>query len=277
MISRVAGALVRAFLVAFMLATPALILPGTPADTGQVVALVAIFAAILTFAEYAAAYPCLFEFRDAPPFNRVRFGVLFVIVGALSLVVRGTTDPDTFSTLLTLVGSVLGEAMSFRFGPLDLVVLMLPATAPDAQLALVTAAFGLAATVGLLSLALFFLLIRFSRWPLGEGTFNVWVNLPTFDPTGGRDVVRRLEWDGRINIALGLVLPFLMPAVVSAAAGVFGGLSLGHPQTLVWAVAAWVFLPTSLFMRGMAMRRIAAIIAEKRRSATPLNAGVVSA
>ncbi|MDJ1018121.1 MAG: hypothetical protein QNJ35_16545, partial [Paracoccaceae bacterium] len=70
MISRLAGAFLRALCVVLLIATPSLILPGFNADTAQVVALVALFGASLTFFEYASSYPGLVEFRDAPPFNR---------------------------------------------------------------------------------------------------------------------------------------------------------------------------------------------------------------
>ena len=86
MVSRTAGALMRAILVMVMIATPSVILPGVDTDTKQMVALVALFGAVLTFAEYNSTYPSLIEFRDAPPFNRIRFLMLFIIVFALSVI-----------------------------------------------------------------------------------------------------------------------------------------------------------------------------------------------
>jgi hypothetical protein len=49
--------------------------------------------------------------------------------------------------------------------------------------------------------------------------------------------------------------------------------SLENPQTLIWTVAAWAFLPASLFMRGIAMGRIAGMIKEKRRKTTAAEQG----
>ncbi|MEM8804111.1 MAG: hypothetical protein AAGF55_16415, partial [Pseudomonadota bacterium] len=91
MISRLAGAAIRAFLVILMIATPSLIIPGTTSDVAQVVTLVALFAAILTFFEYASTYPGLIEFREAPPFNRMRFGSLFLTILLLSLMKDGSS------------------------------------------------------------------------------------------------------------------------------------------------------------------------------------------
>ena len=79
-VSRLAGAALRAFLVMVLVATPSVILSGQGADGREVVALMALFAGVLTFVEYNATYPGLVEFRDAPPFNRIRFLMLFLSV-----------------------------------------------------------------------------------------------------------------------------------------------------------------------------------------------------
>jgi hypothetical protein len=267
-ISRFAYALLRSVLVVLIIALPSLLLPGTNADTAQIVALVAIFGAILTFIEYTADYPGLVEFRDAPPFNRIRFLSLFVTVLLLAIIARGTQDQTTLSLFVQSVGSLIGHVIDFPYSPVRLVVLMLPPDTSVAQIDLVRTAAGMSYLISLMTLAIFIIVLRLMSWPLSNGSFNVWINLPTFDPTAGGDVVERLERDARFNIALGFLLPFLMPAVVKAAGVVFGAVSLAHPQTLIWTVAAWAFLPTSLFMRGIAMGRVAAMIEEKRRLAS---------
>ena len=265
MISRLIGAAIRAFLVVMMIATPSLILPGTTPDVAQVVTLVALFAAGLTFFEYASTYPGLVEFRDAPPFNRVRFGSLFLTVILLSCLTGGAIAPTAFSDVIATIGSKVGQVIDFPYSPVRLVVLMLPPEAPVDHVHLVRDSAGLAYFISLFTLALFIILQRLQRWPTRNGDFNVWVNLPTFDPTAGGDVVERLERDARFNIALGFLLPFLTPAVIKSATSLFGTVSLDNPQTLIWTVAAWAFLPASLFMRGIAMGRIAMLITEKRK------------
>lgn len=264
-ISRLLGALMRAFLVVVMIATPSLILPGTTADVAQVVTLIALFAAGLTFFEYASTYPGLVEFRDAPPFNRVRFASLFLTVILLSLLTKGTITATPLSDYVGMIGSKVGQVIDFPYSPVRLVVLMLPPEASVEHVHLVRDSAGLAYFISLFTLALFIVLQRARRWPTRNGEFNVWVNLPTFDPTAGGDVVERLERDARFNIALGFLLPFLTPAVIKSATSLFGTVSLDSPQTLIWTVAAWAFLPASLFMRGIAMGRIAMLITQKRK------------
>lgn len=277
MIARLTGAVLRAVLVVMVIATPALMLPGTTDDVAQIITLVALFAAALTIFEYASSYPGLVEFRDAPPFNRIRYLSLFVTVFLLATMARGQVEPTNLTILVEAIGRIIGNAIDFPYSPVRLVVLMLPEDATLAQIDLVRASAGLAYLISLVTLALFLIVQRLIRWPLGSGSFNVWVNLPTFDPTAGGDVVERLARDARFNIALGFLLPFVTPAVVNAAASLFGAVSLDNPHTLIWTVAAWAFLPASLFMRGIAMGRISVMIREKRkRAADARNGDLVS-
>ena len=265
MVSRITGAFVRALLVVVLVSTPSILLPGAGDDGKEVVALVALFAGFLTFTEYNSVYPGLIEFRDAPPFNRVRFLMLFATIFLLTIIARGATHPTTLTVFVQSVGGVIGTAMDFPYSPVRLATLMMGANASDIQIGIVRIAAGMSYLISLLSLSVFVILLKFYGWPSRSGAFNVWVNLPTFDPTAGGDVVDRLDRDARVNIALGFLLPFLIPAVVKAGTSGFEPLTFTSPQTLIWTMAAWAFLPASLFMRGIAMGRIADMIREKRR------------
>ncbi len=264
-VSRITSAFVRAVLVMLLVATPSMLLPGADADGKEMVALVALFAGFLTFIEYNSAYPGLIEFRDAPPFNRVRFMMLFATILLLSVIARGETHPTTLTAFVQAVGGLVGTAMDFPYSPVRLATLMVGGTASEGQVDIVRIAAGMSYLISLLSLSVFVILLRFYGWPSRAGAFNVWVNLPTFDPTAGGDVVDRLDRDARVNIALGFLLPFLIPTVVRAGSSGFEPLTFTSPQTLIWTMAAWAFLPASLFMRGIAMGRIADMIREKRR------------
>nr|WP_314732215.1 hypothetical protein [Aliiroseovarius crassostreae] len=247
-----------------VIALPSIMVPGTNTDTAQIVALVALCAGALTLFEYAATYPGLVEFRDAPPFNRIRFFSLFAMVFTLSIVVRGKTDPTIMTEFVTQIGMLIGRAIDFPYSPVRLVVLMLPEGSSAADISAMRTAAGMTYLISLLSLGVFVIALRSSRWP-ANGCFNVWVNLPTFDPTAGGDVVKRLERDARFNIALGFLLPFVTPAVIQAASALFGSVSVANDQTLIWTLTAWAFLPASLFMRGIAMGRVALMISDERK------------
>jgi len=126
---------------------------------------------------------------------------------------------------------------------------------------------GLSYIISLLSITVFISLLRMKRWPKRYGTFNVWVNLPRFDPTAGGDVVARLNKDSSVNLVLGFLLPFLMPAFIKIVVALGGNIDLSDPQTLVWVVSIWAFLPASLLMRGVALSRVAQLIYKERKRA----------
>jgi hypothetical protein len=145
---------------------------------------------------------------------------------------------------------------------------MLQDSATPAQVAAVRDAAGIAYFTSLVSLTVFVIILKAGRWPVHGRAFNVWVNLPTFDPTAGGDVVYRLERDARVNIALGFLLPFVIPFLVSITSTGMHPTTLTSQQNLIWTMTAWAFLPASLFLRGIAMGRIAEMIREMRRSKT---------
>ncbi|QEE34290.1 hypothetical protein FTO60_00380 [Octadecabacter sp. SW4] len=267
MISRLAGAILRAILVVLLIATPSVLLVNTSIDTTQIVVLVGLLAAAFTIVEYNSAYPSLVEFRDAPPFNRVRFFALYATVFALTVIARGEANPTTITLFFEAIGSRIGELIDFPYSPVRLVVLMMPEDADAALIDSVRTAAGLSYLVSILSLAIFVLILRGTGWPRQLGGFNVWTNLPTFDPTAGGDVVDRLNRDGQINLILGFLLPFIIPAFVKLASDMFNPISLANDHTLIWTMTAWAFLPASLLMRGIAMMRVAQMIADQRARA----------
>ena len=262
--SRLAGAITRMILVMVLVATPSVLLVDVTADTKQMVALVALFAGMLTFIEYNATYPSLVEFRDASPFNRVRFLMLLATVFCLSAIERGKVVSSTLTEFTEAVGNLIGVSMDFPYSPVRLATLMVSDGASPDQISSIRTAAGLAYLISLISLAVFVVLLKAGSWPNRGKAFNVWVNLPTFDPTSGGDVVERLLRDARVNIALGFLLPFLTPAVVKISSAGFEPLALTSPQTLIWTMTAWAFLPASLFMRGIAMGRVADMITRTR-------------
>lgn len=266
-IGRMSGAALRGLCVALLIAVPALMLPHVAYDSSQITVLVALLAAMLTFVEYSATSPSILEFRDAPPFNRIRFFALFVVVATISATLKHPVDPSAFTAAVTALGTILGNALDFPFSPVRLAVLMLPETASPALVQSMRIAAGLSYTLSLLAILAFLFAIRFQGWPTRKGAFNVWVNLPLFDPTSGGDVLTRLQRDARVNITIGFLLPFVIPAVVKLASTIIDFGALSNPQPLIWTVAAWAFLPTSMIMRGIAMGKVANLISDKRRRA----------
>jgi hypothetical protein len=267
MVTRLTGAVVRAVLVVLLIAMPSILVPQTSSDTSQVVILLALLAGAFTLFEYGSASPSLVEFRDAPPFNRIRFVALALSVFALSVILRGATEPTTLTRLFATAGGAIAAALDFPYSPVRLVVLMMPESADAALVDRIRVAAGLSYLVSILALVVFVLAIRMGGWPVRRGGFNVWTNLPLFDPTAGGDVVRRMSRDSQVNLVLGFLLPFVIPAVVKLTALILDPVTLHDPQTLIWTMTAWAFLPASLLMRGIALARVAGLISAQRRRA----------
>ncbi|MEM8629835.1 MAG: hypothetical protein AAGF74_01235 [Pseudomonadota bacterium] len=265
MIGQIAGALLRAVLVALMVASPSLLVPDPASGSSEVIALVALCFGVFVFIEYVSTYPSLLEFRDAPPFNRMRFLSLGATVILVSVITRGRTDPGILTEFVTAVGLLFGHILNFPYSPVRLFTLMLTDGAGPSYSNHVLAIAGLSYTITLITVCSFAALLYLTRWPSHKKPFNVWINLPTFDPTAGGDVVKQLAQDARLNASLGFLLPFLLPLAVYLSALVFDPIALITPQSLIWTVAAWSFLSTNMLMRGIAMNRIATMILEKRK------------
>jgi hypothetical protein len=265
--SRLPGALTRAIMVVMLIVMPSALLATGNDESTQVIALVAIFAALFTIVEYSSSSPSLVEFRDAPPFNRTRFSALFATVLCLSVIFRGYDSPSTITALFQASGKQIGEVIDFPYSPVRLMVLMLPDGTDPRVIEKLRDAAGLSYVISMVSIVWFVILLRLHHWPRRGGAFNVWINLPTFDPTAGGDVVKRLQRDGRINIILGFLLPFLIPAVLKLMS-IFGTpIQLEDTHTLIWTVTAWAFLPASILMRGVALSRVAQMIHLQRKKA----------
>jgi len=195
--------------------------------------------------------------------NRLRFLALFSMVFLLTALARGETEPTLLTAAVSSVGTRVGTALDMPLSPLRLLIASL---AEDADVAeAVRTAAGLCGLVAGLAVTTFAAWARFLGWPGRRRAFNVWINLPLFDPAVGGDVPAQLRRDARFNMAFGLVLPYVIPVVVKLAGLLIHPVSLANPQTLIWTVTAWVFLPASMIMRGLALGRIADMIERQSR------------
>lgn len=260
--SRAAKAALRGGFMSLLVALPQLLLGhGTP-GTRQLAALFALMAAFFTFSEYAARAPSLVEFRDARPYNRIRALALLSAVLVASAMLYDGQGGALLQAFRAEVAA-LSEAIDLPYTPVHLLVQTLPRETAPQLVAEVRAAATAAYAISLLMVAVFVLAIRWGNWP-GRGGFNVWINLPQFDPTAGGDVVERLQRDAHVNLALGLLLPLLAPLVADFLSVPFDGRALREPALLVWMVMAWAFIPASLAMRGLALHRLSWLIAAHR-------------
>ncbi len=264
-------------LIAAIIIVPLLFLTPNGAHAPEFILFIAIAASVFVFVEYYALFPSILEFRDAPPLNRLRFVAFAAITVSLTLVAKHDVTPSETTQVLADLGARIGQALDFPYSPVRSLVLMLPTDVPASLSDNVRMAGGMAYVICLIAVILFFLAIRVKRWPSKRGAFNVWINLPLFDPTTGGDVVGRLYGEARLNVIFGALLPFVIPAVVKLVSERLDPISLSDPHMLIWTICAWAFLPASMIMRGIALARIAALIEDQRRRACATAEGAQTA
>ncbi|MDG2258148.1 MAG: hypothetical protein P8L68_06620 [Paracoccaceae bacterium] len=251
-----------------LFAVPMFLVPGVAAKNSVVVFVLLFSGFIWTFLEYSSTYPSLIEFRDAPPFNRVRFLSLLVTVYCLSLVQAFAMNPIVGSEFVHNVGVIIGYSLDIPGSPVNLMMDQFGIVGDGLPYMTFLASVGIAYFASLVSIVIFVVIFYVRKWPGNSGPFNVWTNMPTFDPTTTSDVVARLNRDARINIVLGFVLPFLIPACVGLSFGFVGSAPFDDSYMMIWVISGWAFLPSGMIMRGVALSRVAQMISVKRDAMT---------
>ena len=262
-LARLVTGLSRAFLVLVFIAFPAFLLPETT-RTGQEISLIigALFA-VFTMFEYASSHPGLIDFRFAPPYNRFRFLTFVVMVVSLVFLCRADAGADAFSDDYLAFTDVLVGVFSVPLSPVVLADTLF-ASDGTAISPLVERALALSFAIALGSIAFFTFYIWVFRWPTERDSFNLWVNLPTFDPSVGQDIAWRLRRSGLMNIIVAMALPYTIISIASRAGGLFDPAALNNYQPLVWGAILWAFAPVVLINRGSAMLKIAWLIDRAR-------------
>ncbi|MEL7214688.1 MAG: hypothetical protein AAGJ96_01960 [Pseudomonadota bacterium] len=261
---RILNAACRAVMVLVVIAAPAFLLPGS-SRTGQEISLImGGLLGVFTLFEYASRQPGLIDFRFAPPYNRARFFTFATIIFILVFVCRAHEGVDEFGPEFLVFLDQLVAVLDFPLSPLTLAVELVAGEGDPAFIALVSRAGAAGLSVAVLSTIFFTLVIWVLRWPAQRESFNLWINLPTFDPSLGKDVSWRLRRGGLINVMIGLALPYAIIAVVSQTGGWFDSRALANYQPLIWGCVLWNFVPWVIFMRGQAMLKIAWLIDKAR-------------
>lgn len=264
MFSRLLGALIRAVLVIVIIAAPAFLLPNVSVASQEITLIVGGITAAFTVFEYASTHPGLIDFRFAPPYNRIRFTAFATQILSLIFLCRAVEGMDSFSPQMLSMADAAIELLSFPLSPVGVAADMIAAGEPPEFVLLIQRAAALSFCVTFFSLGFFAVVLWLFRWPVGRRDFNLWINLPTFEPGYGRDVERRLHRDGVINILAGLAFLYLLPVLLSRAGGWFDPSVLANYQPLVWGVTLWAFMAGSLVIRGAAILKVAFLVRRTR-------------
>jgi hypothetical protein len=264
MVGRLLGALTRAVFVLFVFMLPAVMLPDIAQSALEMSLIVGGLVAAFVLIEYGASQPALLDFRFAPPYNRARFVTFATILVALVFLVRATVAGGDYAPGYLATADRLAALMDFPYSPVSLVPALTVGETDPALALLIRRAAALSLSIGLVALVFFGLLLWVFKWPQGRERFNLWKNLPTFEPTQGRSVERRLMWRGRLYIIVGLTLPFTLAVLASRAVGLVDAEALANTRNLVWGVAIWAFMPVSFVIRGLALSKIGWLVRRAR-------------
>ncbi len=264
MLKRLLGAIIRACLVVVVIAAPAFLLPNVSVSSQEISLIVGGIAAAFTLFEYASTHPGLIDFRFAPPYNRVRFVAFACQILALIFLCRATEGNDSFSATVLDWSDRSIAWLDYPLSPTNVAADMIAAGESEQFTLLIKRAAAISFVITFLSLAFFAVLLWLFKWPVGRKDFNLWVNLPTFEPGYGRDVERRLQRDGTINVLVGLGFLYLLPVIVSRASGWFDPSVLTNYQPLVWGATFWAFVSGSLVIRGAAILKVSYLVKRSR-------------
>lgn len=267
MLAGMVSAALRGISVALLVTLPSLILPSATWQSAELVVLAALLCGGFVFVEYYASSPSFIEFRDAAPVNRIRFYCLLLCVLLVVITLQFPTNQTPLNTLMYHSGLALGHLLDFSLSPVRLIQQMLPPAMDATDVSLVRSTCSLAYIISLAAIVFFAFFLRATHWPFRTGPFNVWINLPLFDPTKGGDVVTRLRRDARFHLIGGLALPYLLPSLLLQTDNHMFFLNiLETPQLLAWSITGWAMVPAIMVMRAITRLRVAELIAQKRRS-----------
>lgn len=260
MFTRVSGALMRTAMVFSLVLLPALILPSHALLDPTFIFLLALFFSVFIFFEYSADAPILIEFRDARPYNRLRFLCVAIILLGETAIVNLGNNGGVASQLLYSFGALTFYLLDFGISPLQMMSNFLTMGNSNMAPEIIKAAVGFVFLSSFISVAVFAVILRITEWPSHCRMLNLWVNLPTFEATIGTNPLRRLDKIARINFFLGGLLPFMLPMVSILGLKHFDVSFTLSLHSTVWVIALWGIIPTIYILRGLVLERLTEIM-----------------
>lgn len=263
-LGRFIGALFRAVLVLAIVAAPAFLLPNVSTAAQEISLIVGAIAGAFTLFEYASSHPGLIDFRFAPPYNRMRYATFVVMVVSLIFLCRASAGNDPIGLRIIDLADQASVFVDVPLSPVRIAVALIGEGGSDEFQLLLLRASSVSFVIAFAAFLFFAIMLWVFRWPVNRDNFNLWINLPTFEPSSGRDVERRLYRDGVANILIGIGLPFMIPVIASRSGGWFDPSVLQNYQPLIWGCAIWAFLPASLIIRGSALIKLGWLVKRAR-------------
>ncbi len=258
---RLFGAILRALWVVVVAAIPSLLLPSASQGALEFALIIGAIVGMFTFFEYGSTAPGFVDFRYAPPYNRFRAFTIAMQVVMITLVCRAVELGLSDSALVDWAQQAV-QILDFKYSPVSMAIdnILTDSHFSDTSAILLVYSVTTSFVVGVgMTLALSLLLWLFA-WPRDRENFNLWANLPTFQPSDDVAIHKRLRRDAYFNIVLGVALIYALPFIPKYGFDWFTVDIFENNQVMLWATTLWVFISTSLFARALAMLKIAQIL-----------------
>lgn len=258
MLKRLAGASLRGVLVALLILFPGWTLPAESGFALDLFWLLSLVCGVIVTIEYLSAAPSLIEFRFFPPYNRMRFGGLCLIVLAMVCLFQELPTVSIFYLVFAAPAKLSFYLWDFQYSPVVALAHVLGRDDP-ALTEQISQMAALALTMTILLTAAYCFETRGFRKPLEEGTFNIYLNLPlpTSTLVADNSPAFRLYIFGVLSIVLGLLLPVVVPFLLLPVARFVGGEPLAYRPMVVWVVTLWAWGAGAFVLRGVALLAIA--------------------
>ena len=263
MLTRLAGASLRAALVAAMIVLPAIVVPEISPNSADLAILAAAIAAAFVVFEYGFTTPSLIEFRFAAPYNRIRFALLALLLTGLAFAFRGTVEETATTLAVSSFAITSAQIWDFAGSPLTFFNALTQNLDLESRQLLSNAA-ALSLSLTMIALVLFSLVIWLFHWPLNAKNFNLWVNMPNFGSSVGAETQQSLRQSALVNVVIGFSLPFLIPQAALVFMGPLQPISAANSLLLLWMIAIWCFVPAASILRAAALYQVANLLNEMR-------------
>lgn len=258
---RLLGAIFRAFWVVVVAAIPSLLLPSASQGAVEFALIIGGIIGIFTFFEYGSTTPGFVDFRFAPPYNRFRAFTIASQIITITLVCRAVELGLSEAYVVDLARQAT-RMLDFNYSPVSMGIdaILTDSRFSDTTAILMVYSITTSFVVGLGLTAVFAFIIWVFPWPNDRENFNLWANLPTFQPKDGSNIPRRLRRDAYFNVILGAALIYALPMLPTVGLDWLTVDVFENSQAMVWAATFWVFIATSLIARAIAMLKIARIL-----------------
>lgn len=258
---RLIGAIFRALWVVVITAIPSLLLPSASQGAAEFALIIGGIIGMFTFFEYGSTTPGFVDFRYAPPYNRFRAFTIAAQIISITLVCRAVELGLSDSTIVEWARQG-AQLLDFPYSPVSMAIdsVLSDSRFSDTTAILLVYCITTSFIVGIGMTLVFSLLLWVFAWPRDRENFNLWANLPTFQPSEGTSITKRLRRDAIFNVLLGAALIYSLPLIPTYG---FDWLTVDifeNSQAMVWATTLWVFIATSLIARAAAMLKIARIL-----------------